>query len=237
MGICRATTLSKCTGVARPDIYRLMSIFEKMGLIKKTLSNPIMYEANPIDQAIPILFKNKFKEIQELEIATQELINNLSKKQNVKRQKEPEPIMYLVPGTEISIAKRKELLINSKNSVDSIWSWKYYNSLFNSDFKKLVRQAVQRGLKYRLITEIPINARLNNNGKVFFKKIDEKVVIRSIDHSPNAIISIYDQKQVFISMSKNDNPNEAQHLWSNSAVILELAINYFEKVWKRSEML
>jgi sugar-specific transcriptional regulator TrmB len=230
-GTCRASFLAKRSGIARPDIYRIMSIFEKIGLINKSLTSPTTYTANPIAQIIPILFNKKLKETQELEKDTRELIDNLSKHQKVEKEPKLEPIMYMVPATEIAIIKRKEFLNKTKNSVEGVMSWKYYNSLFTDGFKKLIKQVIEKGIKYRLIIEIPENIEFNPNQNAIVKGLE----IRSINYAPKAIVSIYDRENVYISMSNLHEPAKAQHLWSNNESIVELTSLYFERLWEKAK--
>lgn len=64
-GKTNAKILAKQSGVACPDIYRIMIIFEKMGLIQKIIEYPKKYEAIKIEKAIPRLINRKKEEIKE----------------------------------------------------------------------------------------------------------------------------------------------------------------------------
>lgn len=48
-GRSSAKALSKYANVARPDIYRIMIDFQKLGIAQKTITTPIMFEATPIE--------------------------------------------------------------------------------------------------------------------------------------------------------------------------------------------
>lgn len=79
-GRVSANTLSKQSNVARSEIYRIMAHFQKIGIVQKLIANPVMFEATPIEQALPALLDNKAMELNKVKKQTQDLIRTLIQK-------------------------------------------------------------------------------------------------------------------------------------------------------------
>ena len=65
-GRSSAKTLSKQSNVARPDIYRIMTHFQQLGIAQKSITTPVMFEATPIEHALSGLVENKVEEIKKV---------------------------------------------------------------------------------------------------------------------------------------------------------------------------
>ena len=114
LGRPSAKTLAKHSGVACPDIYRIMDIFEKNGLIQKVVAYPKKFEATQIEQALPIMINRKREEIEELERRIKELIKEVKIEKNTNEISARDSDLILFPGTKILIQKRREMLRNTR---------------------------------------------------------------------------------------------------------------------------
>jgi sugar-specific transcriptional regulator TrmB len=232
-GRSSAKMLSKQSGVARPDIYRIMNYLQQLGIVQKIIANPVMFEATPIEHALSGLIDDKVEEIKSVKKKTQSLIRELKLKQNHKNINDSfEPNIFLIPATKIALQKRKELIENAKYSINVISSWRHYKILLNSNFNELTKKAIDRGVKYRLVIETPKSKLpaehhealkiLGNNGSS----------LKFAETNPLNIISIYDNKEVLILMSEQTDTNNSPLLWSNNSSIVSIANCYFENLWK-----
>ncbi len=234
-GASSAKTLSKCTDVARPDIYRIMTNFQKLGIAQRTITNPVMFEATPIEQALNILIDYRIKETKNLQKKTQNLIQQLKpiQMQNPKNYPQSEPDLFLMPATRLAIQKRKELIQNAHYSIDIINTWKRYK--FFLEFNGLTKKMVKKGIKFRILVEMPEKMKLLPEHQEALKILKENSSsLRYIHTTPSAVVSIYDGKEVLLSMSENAGPHDSPLLWSNNNSIVSMANSYFEKLWKTS---
>lgn len=231
-GRSSAKTLSKQSNVARPDIYRIMTHLQRLGIAQKIITTPVMFEATQIEQALSGLVENKVEEIEKVRKKTQSLIQELKHKQNHKKFGEDEPNLFLIPATKMALHKRKELIENSKSSINVISSWKHYKVLLNSNFNELTRKAIDKGVKFRLIIEKPKKLKLPTEHHEALRILENNgSSLKFVEINPLNIISIYDNKEVLILMSEQVDSYDAPLLWSNNSSIVSMANSYFENLW------
>jgi sugar-specific transcriptional regulator TrmB len=228
-----AKTLAKQTGVACPDIYRIMNIFEKMGLIQKIIEYPKKYEAIKIEKAIPSLINRKKEEIKEERKKILEFIKEMKSEQNNFTDPEIDSDLVLLPATKGIIEKRKAGIRNAEYSIDSVISWKCHKSLLKANFKGVIKKAITKGVKFRIIIENPKKANLLENQVL--KLINKNVAIRYTTTSPPALITIYDKKEAEIYTSNKAGLCDASLLWSNNSSVVSVASGYFEYIWAQTE--
>ncbi len=100
-GRANANTLSKISNVARPDIYRVMEHFLKLGIAQKTITTPLMFEATPIEEALKIFVNKKIHETRTILKETNSLIQELKQKQPKSSSSfEFEEDLFLIPATK-----------------------------------------------------------------------------------------------------------------------------------------
>ena len=106
--------------VARPDVYRILAVLEKRGLIKKVTTKPLEYEASPLKDGCMLLLEGKRQEYFEAKEQSQLLIQELNES------------AHRVKGAEnFSLINSKELLLerfaaadeSTKKSLDIISDW------------------------------------------------------------------------------------------------------------------
>lgn len=66
--------------VARTDVYRIVPTLEKLGLLKKIISTPTMYEATALKDGCSLLLQRKKEEYTEAKLKAKELIEEFQKK-------------------------------------------------------------------------------------------------------------------------------------------------------------
>jgi sugar-specific transcriptional regulator TrmB len=57
--------ISNTAEIARPDVYRVLPTLEKLGLVRKVLASPIMFEPTPLKDACTLLLQRKKEEYSE----------------------------------------------------------------------------------------------------------------------------------------------------------------------------
>src|ERR1039458_8159881 len=62
LGKAEVKRISNASNVARPDVYRVISTLEQIGLAEKIITVPTMYKATPIKEGYYILLQNRSEE-------------------------------------------------------------------------------------------------------------------------------------------------------------------------------
>lgn len=234
-GRSSAKTLASHSGVACPDIYRIMNIFEKMGLIQKSIEHPKKYEAIKIEQALPILVNRKREETRELRKKIKEFIREMKQEQNNDEAFVTDSDLLLLPATKIIIQKRREKIRNTKSSIDSIISWRGHKSNANLNLNMLTKKAIEKGVKFRFIIENPKNANLWSENPVLKLINKNGSEIRYTTTNPSALVTIYDKKEALIYTSNKAGLYDTPLLWTNNSSIIAIVTGYFEYLWTKTE--
>ena len=232
-GRVSANTLSKHSNVARSEIYRIMAHFQKIGIVQKLIANPVMFEATPIEQALPALLDNKAMELNKVKKQTQDLIRTLIQKKCVKDRIENEPTVLLIPPTKAALNKRIELIENSQYLVKGLIPWKGYKHLLETNFKEVIKEAMDRGVKFQLLVYAPKKVSLPRQHYKFLNFLEENdcsLVITELDNSVS--LNIFDDKDVLIFPQEKTGPHGSPLFCSNDVSIVIMANCYFKTQWK-----
>src|SRR5450756_977142 len=126
LGKAEVTRISNASNVARPDVYRVISTLEKIGLVEKIIATPTMYKATPIKEGVDILLQNKTQEYNELQQRTMYLINSHKSDDMITLQKEESQFVLISSKT---LLKRKWKIEDSttQTCIDVIGSWEGSN--------------------------------------------------------------------------------------------------------------
>jgi sugar-specific transcriptional regulator TrmB len=214
-----------------------MESLQKLGLVQRIVSTPVMFEVSPTEQAIPALLEGKMNEIINLGEETNNLIQALNIKNNANsfKKHEVESEMTLIPATKAILGKRIKLIQNAKKSIDVVYTWKRYKHFFPFIAEPILK-ALERGVKLRLIIENTTNITPTYEQKKFFKSICSKgSSIKFFYDYPSAIISIYDRKHLLMPMLSVAAPFETPVLISNNYGLVSMATAYFENMWRNSK--
>ncbi len=234
-GKTSAKTLSKQSGVACPDIYRIMDNFEKIGLIEKIIEHPKKYKAIEIEQALPILINHKKEETNNIEKKVKGFIREIKQERKINLTSETNSDLLLLPPTKLLIQKKKSEIQRATKSIDSVISWKCHKELLGLNLKKITKETIEKGVKYRFIIEKPKNASLEIEGSLLklFETSGSKIKYTSTNHL--ALFTIYDKKEATIYTSNKAGLSDTSLLWTNNNSILAILSGYFEYIWEKME--
>ncbi|MFB3889103.1 MAG: TrmB family transcriptional regulator [Candidatus Bathyarchaeia archaeon] len=222
-------TIWKHSGVARQDIYRVLNELQEKGLVEKAIgARPTEYRPVKIEDALSILLLEKAKEYKETEEKSRELLRKFVNTQIV--SPEEENPFVLVPGKAIIIKKLRESLQKAQFSVDTITIQQRFSQAV-LEFADDYRDALKRGVKIRIATEkhLPETKALKT---VRTLKMNPRFELRNVPDSPEAIVSIFDGKEAFFSMSATAHLDRSSGLWSKNTGFVALARTYFEMKWR-----
>jgi hypothetical protein len=116
-------------------------------------------------------------------------------------------------------------------SIDSVGTWESFEGIVSngfSDFKK----ALQRGVRIRSITEKPFREKLVP-GCVKTLQKHPIYEVRFISPPAPVTMALLDKRELCICIGIPES-KAVSSLWSNNPVIVGLAVNYFEEIWRKA---
>ena len=231
-GISTIKTISKVSGVARQDIYRIMSVLQKLGIVEKIIAAPTMFRAIPIKDALSILLERRTKETSELQAKTKELLKKFKKINAITIAPQEETQFILVPEKEALILRLKQAMMTAQRSIDVTITWKRFPQVLLLLVKEL-RKALKRGVKIRFIAE---KTEYENSWPEIVQAFtrNPSFKIRFVPNPPNTVFGIYDEKEVFITTSTAGYAAEYPALWSNNPSLISAMHDLFEIMWSTS---
>jgi sugar-specific transcriptional regulator TrmB len=231
-GISTIKTISKVSGVARQDIYRIMSVLQKLGIVEKIIAAPTMFRAIPIKDAISILLERRIKETSELQAKANELFEKFKEIKAITIDPQEETHFILVPEKEALILRTNQAVMTAQRSIDSIVTWKGFPQVLLL-WAKEFRKAIKRGVKIRFIAE---KTEYENSWPEIVQAFtrNPSFKLRSIPNTPNTVFSIYDEKELFIITSNLGHAAEYPALWSNNPSLILAMHDLFEIMWSNS---
>lgn len=234
IGKTTVKALSKNSGIVRGDVYRTMSGLYELGIVKKIIASPAMFEAISPEQSLSTLLDHKINETIALGEKTSNLIQALNNRA-LDNLQEVESDIVLVPATKIILGKRIKLINNAQNYIDIITTWKHYR-YFIAFLAQPLQKAIRRGVQARIIVENYQQTKPPQGHRELKKVIENNgSSLKFISTHPSAVISIYDRKEVLMPVYSTALPNQAPVLYSNNRSIVSLSTVYFEHLWQKTE--
>jgi HTH-type transcriptional regulator, sugar sensing transcriptional regulator len=223
--------IAEASGIARPDLYRVIESLKKEGLVEEILAKPASFQAVSYIQVLPAMLKRKQTEQLNLNRETKELFLNLKNNHAVSPCEEDNEFT-IVPSREAILHKLKEELQKAQNSVFTITTQKRFSDAI-LEFETYYRKALQRGVKIRLASEkhVPTETALRI---LLDLTTDSNFELKYFDLPPKAIVSIYDGKEACVALSSTAHLAGSSAIWSSNPCFVALAQNYFENQWNKA---
>jgi sugar-specific transcriptional regulator TrmB len=231
-GKAKAKTIWENSGVARQDIYRILTELQRKGLIEKGICEPAEFRAIPIQDALSILLKQKEHEYREIEEKTKGLLNRF-RTHYLEKTAAKEYEFTMISTKEANIRRlNKEANGITKKSVDVIDSWDSFN-FCTYVYSEQVEKGATRNVKFRYITEKP---KKGEKASKIFQTWKKKgwAELRHIPTLPPTSIRIEDSKRVTLCLIPSVHSVEGPSLFSNNPCIVAVLQDYFELLWSKA---
>jgi sugar-specific transcriptional regulator TrmB len=226
-----ATTIKGISTAARmdrPNVYGVVSRLQKLNLVEKMLARPIVFKAIPLNQGVPMLLEHKRKDLSELSTAAKKLIETC-KHSECEAPSGGECQIMIIPKEKQTERKFEELFAHTYRTNEAICNWSYMKSSFKN-FIPVWKNWLKRNVKIRTIFYLPGEEELPSSILGLSKK--GSFEIRYMDTPPKIALSIYDEREAFLSTSRL--PSESVHMWVNGAGFAAFFHDYFEMLWRNS---
>jgi sugar-specific transcriptional regulator TrmB len=226
-GLSTAKTISKNSGVARSDVYRVMAQLEKLGLVEKIISAPCKFRAISIRDAFGILMERRKKVTFELQAATREILKKLENN-NARKALEEDETRFSLVSEQAAVLRETGALKAVQRSFDVVTSWRNPHAVVFIDIEDIV-EALQRGVEIRVIIDKPDEGMLSDIKKR--AKQHSNFKIRYLLNAPKALMSMYDRKEARVCTCANPVLEECPTLQTNNPCLLSILQDYFEILW------
>jgi sugar-specific transcriptional regulator TrmB len=230
-------SISKSANIARQDAYRILPTLQKLGLAKKLISKPTMYEATSMKDGVAILLQQRKEEHERLQKKTSMLLEKLQESQSPAMPPNDDSQFGIIYDRTLLLQKFARENQTAKKSIDCSGTWpdiKILMSMCNCK-NDLFTNANKRGVKIRIITE--------DRGSD--KEVDENMIgmsqnplfcIRFLQEPMPVKIVLYDDQEVNTSISTSAD-TDMPSLWSNNPSFVRIMKNQFNEMWRRASPL
>jgi sugar-specific transcriptional regulator TrmB len=235
--IATVDTISRETRLYRQDVYKIMPILEKKGLVVKIIDRPTKFESLPIEKAIDTLISKERKTAEDrlsrLESISEKLKSKVVswQKENQKTKVEPK-FRLLVNDSEIrnvfdlSFENVKEEL----NLVTTPELAPYITRILNERIGLLAKKRI----KTRIIVDNP-SRDFEKTKKIVqgLQSINAKffLVIKQLPGTFFPPYRVFDDKEAWIMISKETETGHPCFLWTNAPNVIKFYKESFEKAW------
>jgi sugar-specific transcriptional regulator TrmB len=237
LGIASVGKIAKVSKVRREEIYRLLPKLEEMGLIERVLGTPTKIRAIPLEDALSILLKREqeeaSKKISELVVKTEKILRNFNvNKMKMIAEEEGDTQFSLIPEKSAILRRTADMIKNTQMEFDIITSRKKLTP-FIPIFSELLKKAIKRGVKVRIITEMPEYE--DNIPRIIEEQVspDDSLELRYSETLPSHFM-ITDSKEARVTTSTDAHLAESPSLWTNNSSLIGLLQKSFEDSWHTS---
>lgn len=233
IGETDAKNLSRQANVPRQAAYRTLGELQEKGLVERRIAVPQEYKAIPLKDGLAIMINQKSKEYKRILQEAQEFLLNheTQKRQDSKKEYN----ISIIEGKETIVKKTKYTIDNAASSVcicSTAQRWIH----FTSEIIENAQEALNRGVKYRVILE-------NSNGEILFPKEFKKILnhrnyeLRIVHNQLKVNAAIFDDREASFSFYPSKSLTESPMIWTNHSSLLIGFMDHFENLWKNSEKL
>ncbi|MCL2475541.1 helix-turn-helix domain-containing protein [Candidatus Bathycorpusculum sp.] len=228
----KAFSIFKVSGIARQDIYRVLSELQQIGIVEKIISKPTRFRAVEPKKATAILIEKKKENFQELNRKAEEFANNAHEKYTSAISYHEKDQIVMITEKQSIIRKIQESIEKTQSTVDSLTPNRELLPWLTS-VEESIKIAKDKGVKIRWITK-KINTDKDTNKLSVYNEQTNAKMEDSIP-PPRAQFFIFDGKEIIISFEER-NFAETPVLWTNSPSVIMLARSYFETYWNKETM-
>jgi sugar-specific transcriptional regulator TrmB len=230
-GASRASDLSFSLKVDRTEVYRILRVLQRRGLVKSTFERPARFEATPIGTVLEMFIDEKKREVVALEKEKEELIKQFEVIEAM-RAEEGKGGFAVLEGRVSIYSRMSQMIREAEKEVIVITT-----SL-----------GVTRG---ELAGFLDLNSKKNVKGRALAKITPENIgTIKKamasfpfearhveLDYHPRIMISDDREAIIFITSREDTSltSSEDTGLWTNSPPFVKTLKSLFENLWNCAE--
>lgn len=221
-----AKNISDISRVSRPDVYRVISELEILGLIERIIGKPTRYQAAPLEICTHILVQNMINKFMETRRKIPVLLKKIGEL-TLEKSEESKNEFSIIPK-ELFLTKSKKLIANSKKSFYAVVSTE--KVVYSPDeYTKIFKAATARNVDCKLVACYPKNEKLREI-LCNYATEDKNFQVRFVKDPPILAIGIFDGESVLLNTKPRENFDSSAFLSYNKGVVL-LCEFYFDRLW------
>jgi sugar-specific transcriptional regulator TrmB len=228
----KASEISSLTGIARPDVYRVLVQLDEAGLVEVMLSKPEEFQALSIEECVSNLIQRRILKTADLQ--KKALILTQDFKGKLENEEPEEKFQFkLISNKEAVFAKAEKMTKNAQKTICFLASRRRMIAwLLN--YLPIMEEAIERKVCCQIIMPKADNDRS-------LRKITEALdkypnfSLRTISEVPSVGLSVWDRKETMLNTLAIDTPLPHPALWSNNKSIVEVSQNYFDCTWQKAK--
>jgi len=233
-GRTHVSQISKETQLHRQDIYKLLPKLEKMGLITKTIDQPFMIEAIPIEKGLDsLVWKEKAKaneRISHLENNLRDVVSSLRRQPRMK-----EETRFALLSTDETIRNRGRLIFKKlKKEFLLVTNLEDLKSPSKHYYRDFLQTVADNNAKTRLIVVTDSDEDTVKQTVKNVAPTTGKFVVKSINGATCKNYQIIDNREVWISTQQKTETGSPAILWTNDQNVIEVYKENFKKAWSRA---
>jgi len=225
IGKSTAGLLAKETKMARQEVYRILQELYDIGLIEKTISNPMEFQSVGIQDCVSILMLEKTRQFEKVQLRLEKLFYQY--RNNKTSSSKGEFKFQLIPGKKLANAQREKMLEDAKESVQLITNTRRFSQGMDYFFN-----LTELNLKERIEVKIIVTAgeeekdvtaklqRLESYPSFFIKFITDSKANLLIVDKKEALLTLYPKADLMSPL-----------LWTNHPELLGVYQDYFNCIW------
>jgi sugar-specific transcriptional regulator TrmB len=225
-----AWTISKISGISRPDVYRVLGNLEETGFVEKIVSKPQKFHPIPAEEVVSTLLERRKRQNEQLQKEASRLAQALQGK-TANEETDDKCGFILISGRNSVHSKAEKMLRSAQECIcclgfpRRIFSWLSFCS-------STLEEVLAKKVDCRVIMpkfEEDVGDALKSLGK------RPNFSVRLILERPETAFSIWDRKEILIDTSAIDTAAPAPVLWSDNKCIVTLCQEYFEYLWLKAK--
>ena len=222
-----AQEISIAAKVSRPDVYRILTKLQEIGMVEKIIANPTEFRAIPVSVCIALLMEKRMQKTAEIAHKAKKLTQNF-KPNNINNQ-DDEKYQFVLFSEKLAVyEKAKQMLQNTHNQICFLMESRIIFPWLTS-YLPIFKKALNKKVECRLITP---KFEINNYLKILKTLLEyPNFNLRIIPKTPKAVFSLWDKKAVLIVTSPLDIQSQTTTLWSSNKSMIDLCQDYFEVLW------
>jgi sugar-specific transcriptional regulator TrmB len=230
LGKAIGKTLSRETGFARQEVYRILEELHDRGLVEKSIATPTEFSAIKVQEAISILVLEKTKKLEQTKERIQSLIDEYSPIAEITPQKEYK--FLLIPPKTFVNETREKMLEKAKTNVQLITTKKRFLQGISNFF-----ETYEMLLKKNIETQVIVNTAgetisLETNKLQLLEKYTNFSLRTTAQSKAN--ILIVDKSEAIITLHPKVDLGASPVLWTNHPEFIAIFQDYFQDLWKKT---
>lgn len=231
-GSSTATQVSKALKVPRTETYHLLTNLQNKGIVSATFQHPIKFSALPLDKAIGALINAEKERVRNLESQEKGLVELWDALPSFKVNKEEikDGRFQILQGVNQMTGKIKEMLVNSKETIQVLASEKDFMKFYHSGYLEWIAESK---------AEVQlVSSSSDKTAYIFEGELVDKVKRMPLKVKEDLCFIIKDDDQAILFMK---NTGEASQnvlaMWTDSYSMVYTLKLLFTYVWSNSKFL